>query len=163
MSDEITKIKDELLADRPVISFTSGTSMEPLLHDRRKKNATHVLIVPIQGDCKVGDMPLVFMKDGKYVLHRLIQVDKKGNEVFYRTRGDNCIGSEYVPKEAAVGVVKEIYYKNKTIQVTDKGYNCYVKIWMKIYPLRKILMQCRIKMSKLYRLLKKIISKQFKI
>ena len=73
MNKEVTKIRDELQAGRPVISFTSGVSMEPLLHDKRKKNATHVLIVPVTDTCKVGDMPLVFMKDGRYVLHRIIR------------------------------------------------------------------------------------------
>lgn len=138
MNKELTKIKDELLAGRPVISFTSGVSMEPLLHDKRKKNATHVLIVPVTDVCKIGDMPLVFMKDGRYVLHRIIRVDRQDEKVFYQTRGDNCIGSEYVSQDSVYGVVKEIYYKNKTVKVTDKKYNTYVKIWISSYPIRKI-------------------------
>lgn len=143
MNRELTKIKDELQAGRSVISFTSGVSMEPLLHDKRKKNATHVLIVPVTGTCSIGDMPLVFMKDGRYILHRIIRVDEKGGKVFYQTRGDNCIGSEYVSKDSVFGVVKEIYYKNKTVKVTDKRYNQYVKIWMRSYPIRKIWMKGR--------------------
>ena len=159
MSKEITKLRDELLAGRSVISFTSGTSMEPLLHDKTKKNATHVLIVPMRGECKVGDMPLVLMRDGKYVLHRLIKVEKKNGQIFYRTRGDNCIGTEYVPQGAVLGVVSEIFYKNKTVKVTDKNYNRYVKFWMRTFPIRKLFMQCRVKAGRLYRICKNIISK----
>ncbi len=159
MNKETTRIKQELSAGRPVISFTSGASMEPLLHDRKKKNATHVLIVPIQETCRVGDILLVYAEDGKYILHRLIQVDSKEGRVFYRTRGDHCIGNEYVPQEAVLGVVREIYYKNKTVKVTDKNYQRYVKVWMKIYPLRKAAMQCRIKAGRIYRKCKTIIKK----
>ena len=155
MNKELTKIKDELLAGRPVISFTSGVSMEPLLHDKRKKNATHVLIVPVTGICNVGDMPLVFMKDGRYILHRIIKVDKKDGKVFYRTRGDNCIGSEYVSQDSVFGIVTEIYYKNKTVKVTDKMYKQYVKIWMSSYPIRKIWMKGKGFISRRFSFLKK--------
>lgn len=158
MNRELTKIKDELQAGRPVISFTSGVSMEPLLHDKRKKNATHVLIMPVTGICKVGDMPLVFMDDGRYVLHRIIRVDKKDGKVFYQTRGDNCIGSEYVSQDSVFGVVNEIYYKNKSVKVTDENYNRYVKVWMRIYPIRKVLMKGKNTIWRGLRLLKRIFS-----
>lgn len=156
MNREPTKLKDELRAGRPVISFTSGVSMEPLLHDKRKKNATHVLIVPVKGICKVGDMPLVFMDDGRYILHRIIQVEEKEGKVFYQTRGDNCIGSEYVAQNSVFGVVDEIYYKNKTVKVTDEKYNRYVWIWMRIYPIRKIWMKGRNFIYRGFRVLKRI-------
>ena len=155
MNKDVTKIRDELQAGRPVISFTTGVSMEPLLHDKRKKNATHVLIVPVTDICKVGDMPLVFMKDGRYVLHRIIRVDKKDGKVFYQTRGDNCIGSEYVSQDAVYGVVKEIYYKKRTVKVTDKAYNVYVKIWMSSYPIRTIWKKARGFISRRIQYLKK--------
>ena len=143
MNKELTRIKDELEARKPVISFTSGISMEPLLHDKRKKNATHVLILPVQGICKIGDMPLVSMNDGRYILHRIIRVDEKDGKIFYQTRGDNCIGSEYVSHESVLGVVNEIYYKNKTVKVTDANYKRYVGVWMKLYPFRKIWMSVK--------------------
>ena len=159
MNRELTRIKDELEAGRPVISFTSGVSMEPLLHDKRKRNATHVLILPVRGICKIGDMPLVFMNDGRYILHRIVRVDEKDGKIFYQTRGDNCIGSEYVSQESVLGVVSEIYYKNKTVKVTDKNYNQYVKIWMSTYPLRKIWMRGKGFIFRRLRLLKNIFIK----
>lgn len=155
MNKEFTRLKDELEAGRSVISFTSGVSMEPLLHDKRKKNATHVLIVPVTGVCRVGDMPLALLPDGRYILHRIIRVDKKQEKVFYVTRGDNCVGCEYVPQEAVVGVVTEIYYKHKTVKVTDKNYQRYVKVWMGLFPLRKFLKRCRGLMGRVYRKVKK--------
>lgn len=160
MNKELTRIKDELAAGKPVISFTSGVSMEPLLHDKRKKNATHVLILPVQGICKIGDMPLVFMNDGRYILHRIVRVDEKAGKIFYQTRGDNCIGSEYVSQEAVLGVVSEIYYKNKTVKVTDENYNRYVRVWMKLYPIRKIWMRGKGFIFRRLRFIKRILIKQ---
>lgn len=160
MNKELTRIKDELAAGKPVISFTSGVSMEPLLHDKRKKNATHVLILPVQGICKIGDMPLVFMNDGRYILHRIVRVDEKAGKIFYQTRGDNCIGSEYVSQEAVLGVVSEIYYKNKTVKVTDENYNRYVRVWMKLYPIRKIWMRGKGFLFRRLKVIKRILIKQ---
>lgn len=156
MNRECVKIKDELQAGRSVITFTSGVSMEPLLHDKKKKNATHVLIEPVKRKCDVGEMPLVLLSDGRYILHRIIRVDEKEGKIFYQTRGDNCIGSEYIPEEAVLGVVSEIYYKNSMVKVTDKGYNHYVSIWMRLYPIRKIWMRFR---GILYRVYRKIVKK----
>ena len=159
MNKEFTRLKDELSAGRSVISFTSGVSMEPLLHDKRKKNATHVLIVPITGICQVGDMPLALLPDGRYILHRIIRVNKKQDKVIYVTRGDNCVGCEYVPQQAVYGVVREIYYKNdKTVKVTDKKYQRYVKVWMQLYPIRKFFMRCRGLIGRVYRKVKRLLS-----
>lgn len=159
MNKEFTRLKDELSAGRSVLSFTSGVSMEPLLHDKRKKNATHVLIVPITGICQVGDMPLALLLDGRYILHRIIRIDKKQDKVIYVTRGDNCVGCEYVPQEAVYGVVREIYYKNdKTVKVTDKKYQRYVKVWMQLYPIRKFFMRCRGLIGRVYRKVKRLLS-----
>ena len=149
------KLKDELLAGRPVITFTSGVSMEPLLQDKRKKNATHVLVMPMEGICNVGDMPLALLKDGRYIIHRIIRVDEKNGQVYYVTRGDNCIGCEYIPQEAVLGVVKEIYGKRKTVKVTDKGYLRYVKVWMKLYPIRRLGMRLRGILQRVYHKLRK--------
>ena len=159
MNKEFTRLKDELSAGRSVISFTSGVSMEPLLHDKRKKNATHVLIVPVTGICQVGDMPLALLPDGRYILHRIIRVNKKQDKVIYVTRGDNCVGCEYVPQEAVYGVVREIYYKNdKTVKATDKKYQRYVKVWMRLYPIRKFFMRCRGLVGRVYRKVKALLS-----
>ena len=159
MNKEFTRLKDELSAGRSVLSFTSGVSMEPLLHDKRKKNATHVLIVPITGICQVGDMPLALLPAGRYILHRIIRIDKKQDKVIYVTRGDNCVGCEYVPQEAVYGVVREIYYKNdKTVKVTDKKYQRYVKVWMQLYPIRKFFMRCRGLIGRVYRKVKRLLS-----
>ena len=138
MNREFKRIQDELAEGRSVLVTTSGVSMEPLLHDKHKKNATQVLIVPHEGACKVGDMPLVLMRDGRYILHRIVRIEEKRGVFRYLTRGDNCIGTETVAPEQVLGVVTEIYYPKRKITVDDRGYRLYVKMWMIVYPLRKL-------------------------
>ncbi len=140
---EKIRLADELAAGRSVITFTSGSSMEPLLHDKRKKRATHVLIRPASGEPAVGDMPLMRRSDGSYMLHRLVGIERSGGAFYYVTRGDNCVRSERFPSEALVGVVTEIYRGEKTIRVTDAGYKFYVRVWMATYPVRKIFLRAR--------------------
>ncbi len=138
MNKENRRIKDELLAGRTVFLTTTGVSMEPLLHDKSKKNATSVLIAPVRGACKVGDMPLVLMEDGRYILHRIIRIRKEQGQNYYITRGDNCVTTEKITREQVLGIVSEICYPNKTIHVTDMRYRIYAHFWTIIYPVRRL-------------------------
>lgn len=137
MNNGCSNLRNELQNGRPVITFTTGTSMEPLLHDKTKKNATHVLVVPVKEPLSVGDMPLVQLTDEKYMIHRIVRIEEKEGQRIYITRGDNCIGCERIFPQQILGAVTEIYEKNKKIRVTDKGYLRYVKRRMKTFPIRK--------------------------
>ncbi len=137
MNKEFSNLRNELKNGRSVITFTTGVSMEPLLHDKRKKNATHVLVVPVNGPLSVGDMPLVQLTDERYMIHRIIRIAEEDEQRIYVTRGDNCIGCERIRQEQVLGVVTEIYEKDKKISVTDKKYLRYVKRRMRNYPIRR--------------------------
>lgn len=139
-----TSIREELAAGRAVYTFTSGVSMEPLLYDKKKKNGTHVRICPVKRQLLVGELPIYLRPEGQYVIHRVVGVkQEKTGELYYLTRGDNCINTEQIPEEWVLGVVTEIYRKGKTIRVTDKGYRFYVTVWSLNYPLRRL--WCRIR------------------
>ena len=138
MNSEYSNLQKELQAGKPVIVFTTGTSMEPLLYDKGKKHATHVIVEPVSEELTIGDMPLVLLRDGRYMIHRIVQIVRAQDEFYYITRGDNCVGSEKISKDAVVGVVTTVYRKGKEIKMTDKGYLRYVKLWGFLYPIRKI-------------------------
>lgn len=148
MNKSYSNIRRELSLGRSVILFTTGTSMEPLLHDKRKKNATHVLVVPATEPLHIGDMPLVQFSDEVYMLHRVIRIEQGP---IYVTRGDNCIGCEYIEPEQVLGVVTEIYEGSKKICVTDKNYLRYVKRRIKNYPIRRMWFRIRSFASKVKR------------
>lgn len=141
MSKKVSNLRSELEQGRPVITFTTGISMEPLLHDKHKKNATHVLVVPVSDSLSVGDMPLVQLTDDKYMIHRIIRIEAEAGQQLYITRGDNCIGCERIKPQQILGVVTEIYEKDKKISVTDDRYLRYVKRRMRNYPIRKAWVQ----------------------
>lgn len=128
MNKEKTTIFEQLKLGKPVIVFTKGASMEPLLREGK----THVLIEPLEREAKQDDLPIYVRADGKYVIHRIIGMD----ECFYYIRGDNCIGIEKVQKDAVLGIVKKIYYGEKGMDVTNTGYRLYVAIWRITAPVR---------------------------
>lgn len=121
----------EIVSGRPVVTMTSGDSMEPLLYHR----STRVVISKAEGPLKKGDLPVYRRPSGQFVMHRIIRVD----DSYYYTRGDNRIGLEPVPKDWVLGIVTEIYRKGSHIYVTDWQYRLYVKVWGFIYPVRYLL------------------------
>ncbi len=145
-----TDIRTELFHNRFVIISTSGVSMKPLLYDKGRKDATQVLIEPVTGQLRVGELPLFERQDGKLVIHRVIEVrkDSLGNAIMYRTRGDNCMSCEQIHPDKVLGMVTKIYRKRRTINVTDCGYRMYVRIWNAIYPLRYIWYRMRVRVKK---------------
>ena len=107
---------------------TAGDSMEPLLFD----HDTRVVIRRAEGKLKKGDLPVYRRPSGQFVMHRVVRV---GKDCYY-TRGDNRYGTERVPQEWMLGVVTEIYRKERHFPVTDWRYRLYVALWGGLYPIR---------------------------
>lgn len=141
MSETTSTIEEQLAAGRPVIFFTVGDSMEPLLFHRD----THIVIVKVDHRLKKGELPLYRRPSGQYVLHRVIGVDGD----FYYTRGDNRFAEERVPCEWVIGVATEIFRHERHILVTDRSYQLYVWLWDKSYPVRYLAFRIKRKLSKL--------------
>ena len=127
MNDEV-RVKELLNNGKKVIVNTKGKSMRPLLWQGK----TQVLIVPVKEPLKKGDIPLVYLKEGLYRLHRIVRIDKTG----IYTRGDNTIQLEKVNEEQILGVVKEIYKGDKTLSADDRIYRIYVSIMLNTAFLR---------------------------
>lgn len=125
----------EILSGKPVVAMSSGDSMEPLLFHR----STRVVIQRADRLLKKGDLPVYRRPTGEFVMHRIIRV-KDG---CYYTRGDNRYSVEQVPSTWVLGVVTEIYRKNRHIGVTDWNYRIYVKLWCWSYPIRYIVYRGR--------------------
>lgn len=128
MRNPTSPLEREILSGRPVVTMTSGDSMEPLLFHQ----STRVVIRNVEGDLKKGDLPVYRRPSGQFVMHRIIRV----NPDTYYTRGDNRYGLERVPKDWVLGIVTEIYRKNRHFSVTDWRYRLYVSLWNFLYPLR---------------------------
>ena len=126
----------ELQAGRSIVAQTVGDSMQPLLGEGR----TAVVVQPLAGPLKRGDLPLYRRPDGQYVLHRIVRV-KDG---VYYTRGDNRYNEpERVEPDWVLGVVTQVVRGGRTIPVTDGSYCCYTALWLASYPLRHGMHQLR--------------------
>ena len=127
---------EQVLAEQGVyVSTTVGPSMRPMLRTRRDR----VVILPkTDGRLKKYDLPLYRANDGRYLLHRIIQV----RDGHYVIRGDNTYRKEYVPEDRIIGYVTEFYRKGKHVKADSRAYRAYAAIWNFIYPIRLIVHKC---------------------
>ena len=127
---------EEELERSGVLVFTNkGVSMMPLLRQDRD-----LMVIEKKGPerCKKYDVVL-FKRDEKYVLHRILQV----REQDYYIVGDNRRTGEYVRDEQILGVLTQVVRDGKTIGMDDPDYLRYVHLWCDFYPIRKGLFTLR--------------------
>ena len=122
-------IEQQIAENGFYVSTTVGISMRPMLRHRRDR----VVIAPTEGRrLSKWDLPLYKRPDGKYVLHRILEV----RDGYYIIRGDNTYAKERVPDEWIVGVMVEFYRGKRHVKATDRAYRRYAAFWQTVYPLR---------------------------
>ena len=93
------------------------------------------IVQDFENRCKKYDVVLFKRNDNKYVLHRIIKVNKND----YTIRGDNCVYKEYgVKDEDILGVITSFIRKGKEYTVDNKFYRIYSVLWCKLYFLRRV-------------------------
>ena len=128
MMQEYSSYAQELRAGRTIIAQTVGDSMEPLL----RQGETQVVLMPVSGPLKRGDLPLYQRPSGQYVLHRVVGV----RDGAYYTRGDNRFGEERVEPDWVLGVTSAVIRGGATVPVSDEDYQRYVRRQLASYPVR---------------------------
>jgi hypothetical protein len=128
---ELSPLMKETLQNSGEVIFTpSGSSMLPLLRNRKEKVC---IVKPQENPLKKYDMPLFVRNNGQYILHRILAVKADG----YVIIGDNQYVKEYrVQHSQVIGVVKGIWRNGKYISCEDFWYQAYCRAWVWIYPLR---------------------------
>lgn len=114
--------------------LTTGTSMEPLIHNQKDT----IIVIRPEGRLNKYDIPLYKGKNGKIIMHRIVKVCDDHYEIF----GDNTNYREYVTDDMIVGKLAG-FYKNgkKYIDLeNNKAYKLYSKFWVAILPLRPLTM-----------------------
>ncbi len=110
----------------------TGTSMRPLLFSGRDT----VDLVKCESP-KKGDIIFYLRDNGQFVLHRIVDTDRKG----YVLCGDNQWYLERgILDRHIIAVVKSITRKGKTFNVTNIPYRIYSSLWILLLPLRKYLL-----------------------
>ena len=130
MNDQhYSNIEEQLRTNGVYVSTTVGVSMKPMLRNRRDR----IVLLPVGKErLKKWDLPMYRRADGKYILHRIIDVKAD----HYVIRGDNTFVKEYVKDEQILGYVSEFYRGKRHVSTDDKGYRRYAAFWQTIYPLR---------------------------
>ena len=136
MNETNANIERQLEEQGYYVSTTVGWSMYPMLRNRRDR----IVVLPIGTErLKKYDLPLYRRPDGKYILHRIIDV-KDGK---YIIRGDNTYVKEHVPDEWILGYVSEFYREEKHVLSTSRWYRFYARFWNVIYPVRVLYIRAR--------------------
>ena len=135
-------LKDELLRSGNVMFTNKGVSMRPLLREGKdlmiiEKRTDKTKLVP-------GMAVLFERPTGDLVLHRIYKCKPGG----FLILGDNCINPEYVEDERIIGVLTSVVRDGKKkVTTDDKSYKRYVKFWNVTYPLRRVFLKLRSKLS----------------
>lgn len=129
------RLEDVLARDGRLVYTCVGTSMLPLLRQRRDL----LIIEKEAGRLKKYDVPLYRRDSGQYVLHRIVKVGAES----YVLCGDNQWRREPgVTDRQIIGVMTAFVRDGREIPVTDKRYRLYVRLWCGLFPLRAALVWC---------------------
>ncbi len=135
-------IEQQLAQNGVYVGLTKGVSMRPMLREGKDT----IIVSPVVGRLKKYDVPL-YRKHGSYVLHRVVEVTDKG----YVICGDNCVSKEYdVTDGMFVGVLSGFRRGKKYVSLESKGYIAYAKIWVALYPVRRLYMCARAFAGRVY-------------
>jgi|Deesub1362B_J571_1020462.scaffolds.fasta_scaffold23399_2 signal peptidase len=85
-----------------LLAVVEGRSMEPLL-----QTGDLVLVIRSGADgITVGDVIVYRKSDGSFIIHRVVQIKKNGNMVYFVTKGDNNrFEDPPIPEESVIGKV----------------------------------------------------------
>lgn len=112
-----------------------GVSMLPML----RQGIDSVELAPLPVRLKKYDLPVYQYPSGKYVMHRVVAV----KEDHYLCLGDNTYQYEHITHKQMLGVVSAFKRGQKRIEVDSLGYRIYSRLWVALYPLRKLYRRTR--------------------
>lgn len=131
-ADVMPAIREKLEADGEVSFTVSGTSMQPMVYNRKDTVTIKKARLPL----KKYEIPFYQRDNGQFVLHRVVKVQRDGN---YTCRGDNQSFNEPdVRNDQIIGVLTSFERKGKKVLV-DKSfkYKLYCRLWMLMRPYRR--------------------------
>lgn len=128
--NNIKQIEEVLQSEGVLVSTTVGTSMYPMLRNRRDT----IVVKPCVERLKKYDVAL-YKCGSSYILHRVLKVLPDS----YIIRGDNCDRKEYGITDAQIlGVLVECYRGNKPLNLSSWTYKFYVRTHLMMFPIWKL-------------------------
>lgn len=137
LEDELLPLLRERLAAGQSVRYLPfrGVSMLPML----RQGKDMVELSPLPDKLQKYDLPVYQYPTGKIVMHRIVAVQENR----YICLGDNTYAYEYIQPEWMIGVVRAFKRGDRRISVDDPAYRLYSKVWVAIYPIRKVLRRIR--------------------
>ena len=133
MSELYPLMKDILDSGGSFSLTVTGSSMFPFVLGGRDQ----VTLSPLQGKLRKYDLPLYRRKDGAFVLHRIVKVEKDGS---YTCCGDHQWGLEKgLDQSQMIAICTEYVRKGKRFSNRNIFYRCYRILWTWIRPIRPYL------------------------
>lgn len=125
-------ISEMIESNGTVKMLVSGYSMQPMIYHARDTVTLCKARLPL----KKYEIPLFRQEDGKFVMHRVVRINKDGT---YRCRGDNSRNIEdNIRDDQVIAVVKSFNRKGKEIVIgKSAGYWLYTRVWPFLYPFKK--------------------------
>ena len=99
---------------------------------RQKKDT--VELAPLPEKLEKYDLPVYQYPSGKVVMHRVVAVQ----DDFYVCLGDNTYEYEYIPPEQMIALVSAFKRGDRRMEVTNPGYRLYSRVWVALFPVRKV-------------------------
>ena len=136
--------RERLAAGQKVKFSPRGISMMPML----RQGIDTVTLSPLPEKLRKYDLPLYQRKDGKYILHRVVDVGD-----MYTCIGDNQFVYEYgLTHDQMIAVVSSFTRGSREYSVDHWGYRLYCRFW---HHSRKLRHFCRRALGWLRRHLRK--------
>lgn len=128
----LSPLMQEVLQSGGTVELTvSGNSMWPML--RHRSSRVRLAAVDV---LQKGDLPLYQRADGKFVLHRVVGI----NRDTFICCGDNQWQLESdLTKDQMIAVVTHFARKDRWIGVESGLYRLYWKFWVAVRPLRRLI------------------------
>ena len=124
--------RERLAAGQKVKFSPRGISMLPML----RQGIDSVTLSPLPEKLRKYDLPLYQRKDGKYILHRVVDVGDT-----YTCIGDNQFVYEYgLTHDQMIAVVSSFTRGSREYSVNHWGYRLYCRLW---HHSRKLRHFCR--------------------
>ncbi len=127
--------RERLEKGQTVRFMPRGISMLPML----RQGVDSVVLSALPERLKRYDLPLYQRENGKYVLHRVVEVGDT-----YTCLGDNQFDKEPGLKhDQMIGLVTAFYRGEKYHSVDELGYKIYCRVWYHSRQLRRFIHRCK--------------------
>lgn len=153
---ELLPLLRERLAAGQTIRYLPfrGVSMLPML----RQGKDMVELSPLPERLEKYDLPVYQYPSGKVVMHRVVDVREDG----YICLGDNTYAYEHVRSEWMIARVSAFKRGDRRIPVENPGYRLYARVWVALFPLRRLLRKGRIWLGKYLRPVKQWLRRHLK-